>query len=259
MTFKVVIPARYASTRLPGKPLLDIAGKPMVVWVAARAAASGADEVVIATDDARIMAAAEQHGYRAVMTSDQHVSGTDRIAEVASKLDWAPEMIVVNVQGDEPLIAPELIREVASSLETHRHADIATACHPITDREALFNPNAVKVVTDAAGYALYFSRAPIPYGRDAFADGQTVGSLPDGMQAFRHVGIYGYRCNFLQDYAQLTPAPLEQIESLEQLRAMWHGYRISVVETLHAPAAGVDTEGDLMRVRALIKTGGATS
>ena len=255
MTFKVVIPARYASTRLPGKPLLDIAGKPMVAWVAARASASGADEVIIATDHAQIQSVAEQHGYRSVMTSHEHASGTDRIAEVAAQLGWAPETIVVNVQGDEPLISPELIREVASNLETHPLADIATACHPITDRETLFNPNAVKVVMDAAGYALYFSRAPIPYARDAFADSLRQGPLPDAMLAMRHIGIYAYRCSFLQAYAQLSTAPLEQLESLEQLRAMWHGHRISVAETLHAPAAGVDTEDDLLRVRALLETG----
>jgi 3-deoxy-manno-octulosonate cytidylyltransferase (CMP-KDO synthetase) len=252
VTFKVVIPARYASSRLPGKPLVDIAGKPMVIRVAEQAVASGADEVLIATDHAEISQVAEAHGYRVLMTRTDHVSGTDRIAEVANRAGWAADTIVVNVQGDEPLIAPALIREVASNLETHPHADIATACHPIRDRETLFNPNAVKVVMDAAGYALYFSRAPIPYARDAFADNVRQGPLPEDLQAYRHIGIYAYRCSFLQAYAQLAVSPVEQAESLEQLRAMWHGYRISVAETLHAPAAGVDTEEDLLRVRALL-------
>lgn len=253
MGFKVVIPARHASTRLPGKPLLEIAGKPMVVWVAEQAVASGADDVLIATDHPEILHVAEAHGYRVVMTRTDHVSGTDRIAEVANQQGWAGDTIVVNVQGDEPLIAPALIREVASNLEAHPHADIATACHPIHDRETMFNPNAVKVVMDAAGYALYFSRAPIPYARDAFADQARQGLLPEGMRANRHIGIYAYRCSFLQAYAQLAVSPIEQAESLEQLRAMWHGYRISVAETLHAPAAGVDTEEDLLRVRALLE------
>jgi 3-deoxy-manno-octulosonate cytidylyltransferase (CMP-KDO synthetase) len=251
--FKVVIPARHASTRLPGKPLLEIAGKPMVAWVAEQAIASGADDVLIATDHPEILRVAEAHGYRAVMTRADHVSGTDRIAEVANQQGWAADTIVVNVQGDEPLIAPALIREVASNLEAHPHAEIATACHPIHDRETLFNPNAVKVVMDAAGYALYFSRAPIPYARDAFADNVRQGLLPEGVQAYRHIGIYAYRCSFLQAYAQLAVSPIEQAESLEQLRAIWHGYRISVAETLHAPAAGVDTEEDLLRVRALLE------
>jgi 3-deoxy-manno-octulosonate cytidylyltransferase (CMP-KDO synthetase) len=251
--FKVVIPARHASTRLPGKPLLEIAGKPMVVWVAEQAVASGADDVLIATDHPEILHVAEAHGHRVVMTRADHVSGTDRIAEVANRQGWAADTIVLNVQGDEPLIAPALIREVASNLEAHPHADIATACHPIHDRETMFNPNAVKVVMDAAGYALYFSRAPIPYARDTFADRARQGLLADGMRANRHIGIYAYRCSFLQAYAQLAVSPIEQAESLEQLRAMWHGYRISVAETLHAPAAGVDTEEDLLRVRALLE------
>ena len=256
MSFKVVIPARHASTRLPGKPLLDIAGKPMVVWVAQRAAASGADEVIIATDHAEILSVVEQHGYRAVMTRSDHVSGTDRIAEVAARLGWTDDTIVVNVQGDEPLIAPELIHEVADNLQLHPQAHIATASHPIHDRETLFNPNAVKVVTDMAGYALYFSRAPIPYARDVFADGLRQGALPGEIKANRHIGIYAYRGSFLRAYAQLAVSPVEQLESLEQLRAMWHGYRISVAETVHAPAAGVDTAEDLQRVRALLELSG---
>lgn len=256
MAFKVVIPARHASTRLPGKPLLDIAGKPMVVWVAQKAIASGADQVIIATDHAEILSVVEQHGYQAVMTRDDHVSGTDRIAEVANRLGWADDTIVVNVQGDEPLIAPELIHEVADNLRQHPQAHIATACHPVHDRETLFNPNAVKVVVDAAGYAMYFSRAPIPYARDLFVDGLRQGALPDEIKADRHVGIYAYRCSFLRAYAQLAVSPVEQLESLEQLRAMWHGYRISVAKTWHAPAVGVDTAEDLQRVRAILEASG---
>lgn len=253
MSFKVVIPARYASTRLPGKPLLDIAGKPMVVWVAERAQASGADEVIIATDHEAILEVARQHGYQAVMTRNDHVSGTDRIAEVAAIQGWTDDTVVVNVQGDEPLIARELIGEVADNLKAHPQAHIATACHPIHDRETLFNPNAVKVVFDAAGYAMYFSRAPIPYARDLLADNSRHGTLPEDVGVYRHIGIYAYRCSFLHAYAELAVSPVERLESLEQLRAMWHGYRISVAETLHAPAAGVDTEEDLLRVRALLE------
>ena len=252
MSFKVVIPARHASTRLPGKPLLDIAGKPMVVRVAEQALASGAEEVVVATDHAAIQEAITAHGYRAVMTREDHVSGTDRIAEVAGMQGWADNTIVVNVQGDEPLIDPALIREVARNLAEHPEAAIATACHPIHDRESMFNPNVVKVVTDKSGYAMYFSRSPIPYARDAFSDGRREGLLPIAMHAYRHIGIYAYKASFLHAYAQLAVSPVEQLESLEQLRAMWHGYRISVAETANAPATGVDTEEDLARVRALL-------
>lgn len=252
MRFKVVIPARHASTRLPGKPLLDIAGKPMVVRVVEQALASGAEEVVVATDHADILKAVEAAGYRAVMTREDHVSGTDRIAEVAAIFGWAADAIVVNVQGDEPLIDPVLIREVARNLADHPEAAIATACHPIHDRESVFNPNIVKVVTDRAGYALYFSRAPIPYARDAYADGKREGALPDKLEVLRHIGLYAYKASFLHAYAQLAVSPVEQAESLEQLRAMWHGYRISVAVTAHAPATGVDTPEDLERVRTLL-------
>lgn len=249
MQFKVVIPARHASTRLPGKPLLDIAGKPMVVRVAEQAMASGAEQIVVATDHEDIAKAAQSCGLAAVMTRADHPSGTDRIAEVAATLGWAPEDIVVNVQGDEPLIDPELIREVARNLAEHPQAAIATAAHPIHERGAMFNPNIVKVVTDKAGYALYFSRAPIPYARDTFNDGVRDGALPSDLLVMRHIGIYAYKVAFLGAYAQLTVSPIEQAESLEQLRAMWHGYRISVAETAHAPAAGVDTAEDLELVR----------
>jgi len=244
--FNVVIPARLASTRLPRKPLLDIGGKPMVVRVAERACASGAAQVCVATDHAEIAEAVERHGFAAVMTRQDHASGTDRIAEVAQQRGWDAETIVVNVQGDEPLIEPDLIREVAHNLSAHAQASIATACHPIRDEAALKNPNVVKVVLDEHGYALYFSRAPIPYPRDAFAAGQ---GLPSGLPAYRHVGIYAYRAGFLQIYARLAPAAIEAYESLEQLRALWYGHKISVAVAAQVPPPGVDTEQDLERVR----------
>jgi len=243
----VVIPARYASTRLPGKPLLDIAGKPLVVRVAERAQASGADSVVVATDHEDIAAVVRAHGFEAVMTRADHASGTDRIAEVAAAQGWTHTEIIVNVQGDEPLIEPVLIREVAYNLSGHPDAAIATACHAIQVRTDMFNPHVVKVVADRRGYALYFSRAPIPWARDVFAvEGDT---LPAGLPAYRHIGIYAYRAGFLKEYAELEPAAIEQLEALEQLRVLWHGYKISVAVTEHAPAAGVDTEEDLQRVR----------
>ncbi len=246
-SFRVVIPARYASTRLPGKPLLDIAGKPMVVRVSERAEATGALSVVVATDHPEIARVVRAHGHFAVMTRADHVSGTDRLAEVAQIEGWGDDDIIVNVQGDEPLIEPELVREVAYNLAGHADASIATACHVITDREEMFNPNVVKVVVDRHGYALYFSRAPIPWARDAFAtDGN---ALPLGLPVFRHIGLYAYRATFLHAYAEMAPAMIEQYESLEQLRALWHGHKISVAHTRTAPAAGVDTEVDLERVR----------
>lgn len=244
--FKVVIPARHASTRLPGKPLLDIAGKPMVVRVAEQAVASGASEICIATDHTGIAEAVVHHGYPVVMTRTDHPSGTDRIAEVVRIHGWSDEEIIVNVQGDEPLIDPQLIREVASNLATHPEAAMATASHPIHDKAAVFSPNIVKVVTDKNGYALYFSRAPIPYARDAYAAGEDV---PSALPVQRHIGIYAYRAGFLRAYSQLAPAMIETFEALEQLRALWHGYKISVAVTAHAPATGVDTAEDLQRVR----------
>lgn len=247
MSFKIVIPARYASVRLVGKPLLDIAGKPMVVRVAEKAKVTGA-EVVVATDDVRILDAVKERGYQAILTRADHASGTDRIAEVARKMGWAENEIVVNVQGDEPLIESTLIEEVAFNLAQHNDAAIATACHLIHDKAMMLNPNTVKVVLDKEGYALYFSRAPIPYPRDAFAANQ---DLPDAMLIYRHIGIYAYRTSFLKAYAGLQASPIEQYESLEQLRALWHGYKVSVAVTSHAPAAGVDTEEDLVAMREL--------
>lgn len=241
MSFRVVIPARYASTRLPGKPLLDIAGKPMVVRVAEQANKSGASSVVIATDFEKIIQVAASHQIQAVMTRVDHASGTDRIAEVAQQLNWDDDDIVVNVQGDEPLIDPQLIQEVALTLGHSRHAVMATACHAISDDAAMLNPNIVKVVMDAEGHALYFSRSPIPYPRDD--------AHKQNIKAHRHIGIYAYRVGFLKQYAELSVTGLEQIESLEQLRVLFHGYKIAVTITDHAPASGVDTQDDLEQVR----------
>ena len=247
--FRVVIPARYASTRLPGKPLADIAGQPMIVRVAAAARRARADGVWVATDDERIAAAVRQHGFDAVMTSANHVSGTDRIVEVADQLKWDDADIVVNVQGDEPLLDPILIEAVAGALRGDPDAAMATAAHPLTAADDFFNPNVVKVVCDVRGRALYFSRAPIPWDRDRFADRRDA--LPVGLQAQRHIGLYAYRVSFLRRFGQLAVSPLERCESLEQLRALWHGYPIQVVSVDRAPAPGVDTPEDLERVRRL--------
>ena len=256
--FTVIIPARYASSRFPGKPLADICGKPMVVHVAERAAKSGAAEVLVATDHPGIAAAVKQHGFNAVMTRSDHASGTDRVAEVSKQRGYPGHHLVVNIQGDEPLIAPELIREVARNLLDHPEAEVSTACHPIQDAADIVNPNVVKVVLDRKGYALYFSRAPIPFARDAFtrsydsarntyAGGITV--IPDGLPVFRHIGIYGYRAGFLKRYSKLDPSPLEQFEALEQLRVLWHGFKISVALTQEAAPPGIDTPEDLQRLK----------
>lgn len=246
--FKVVVPARYASTRLPAKPLLDLGGKPMVVRVAERAALSGADEVWVATDHAEVRAAAEAYGLPVLLTRADHPSGTDRLAEVAALRGWSDDTIVVNVQGDEPLIDPALIAQTARQLAASG-ADIATVAHPVGDAADFFNPNIVKVVCTAAGDALYFSRAPIPYARDHFAREAGGETLPEGFPAYRHVGLYAYRARFLRAYTQLAPSPLEGFEALEQLRALWHGFRISVAIADHLPAPGVDTPDDAERMR----------
>jgi 3-deoxy-manno-octulosonate cytidylyltransferase (CMP-KDO synthetase) len=253
VNFVVVIPARFASTRLHGKALVDIAGKPMVVHVAQRAQASGAAEVWIATDDERILGAAQAHGCQAMMTRADHASGTDRIAEVAALRGWGDERIVVNVQGDEPRIAPGLIRHVAQVLERQPEASMSTACHPLHDAKDLFDPNVVKVVLDRAGDAMYFSRAPIPWARDAFARERNV--VPDQLPVYRHIGIYGYRCQFLKHYPGMSAPAIERFEALEQLRALWHCHRIAVAVTEDAPEAGVDTPEDLERVRQLFAAG----
>ena len=251
VSFTVLIPARYASLRLPGKPLSDIAGKPMVVRVAERARLSGAARVVIATDDDRIRVAVEAFGYEVAMTRSDHPTGTDRLSEAAQQLGLDDDAMVVNVQGDEPLLEPALIRGVADTLEAHSDAAIATACHPIDDADEAFNPNVVKVVLDHAGYALYFSRATIPWARDSFAASRD--EIPRDVVLYRHYGLYAYRVRFLKQFPKLSIAPLERLEALEQLRALWHGYRIVVTVTHGAPAPGVDTTEDLERVRAFFR------
>jgi 3-deoxy-manno-octulosonate cytidylyltransferase (CMP-KDO synthetase) len=240
LSFTVIIPARYASTRFPGKPLAEIGGKPMVVRVCERAAKSGAAAVHVATDDERIAAAVRAHRHEAIMTRAGHASGTDRLAEAARKLRLGEREIVVNVQGDEPLIAPKLIAQVARTLEKKRDASVSTACHAIHDQRSLASPNVVKLVLDAEGYALYFSRAQIPYPREP------------GAACYRHAGIYGYRVSFLKRYSRLKPSPLENAEALEQLRVLWHGYRIAVAVSATEIPPGVDTPEDLEAVRRML-------
>ena len=269
--FTAIVPARYASTRLPGKPLLDIAGKPMVVRVAERARESGAERVVIATDDPRIEAAAKAHGVDVVMTRADHPTGTDRLAEASSILGLSDDTLVVIVQGDEPLLDPAVIRGVAEALHRESDASIATACHPLADAAEFFSPNIVKVVCDVRGFALYFSRAPIPFDRDrfgpAFADvvagkpgaWMTLPALPPQLPAYRHIGLYAYRAAFLRRYPTLEQTALERFEALEPLRALGHGYRI-VVRVLDGPLPpGVDTDEDLAKVRGLFGHGSAKS
>ena len=253
MSFTVVIPARYASTRLPGKPLAEIAGKPMIQHVFDRATESAAARVVIATDDDRIREACEAFGAEVVMTSASHDSGTDRLEEVTRHLYLATDARVVNVQGDEPLIPPALINQVAANLESFPDAAIATLCEQITDAHAIFNPNVVKVVFDSRGIANYFSRAPIPWARDHWSDPGAERKVPAGVSHYRHIGIYGYRVGFLRRFVTWSPAPLEQAESLEQLRALHHGASIHVGIACEAPPAGVDTEDDLIRLRRLME------
>jgi 3-deoxy-manno-octulosonate cytidylyltransferase (CMP-KDO synthetase) len=237
--FHVIIPARFGSSRFPGKPLADLAGRPMVVRVCEQAARSGAAAVHVATDDARIAEAVSSHGHSALMTRPDHVSGTDRIAEAAAQLRLKDEDLVVNVQGDEPLIEPALIGQVAAALD--EHTDMSTACHAIHDEASLGNPNVVKVVLDAKGHALYFSRSRIPYPRE------------HGAVCYRHAGIYGYRVGFLKNFSRLPVSPLEQAEALEQLRALWHGFRIAVAVSETEIPPGVDTPQDLEAVRRILK------
>ena len=244
--FTVIIPARLASSRLPEKALADIAGKPMVVRVAERAKLSEAQRIVVATDHTAIAAACSEYGIEAVLTGKQHTSGTARLAEAALLLGMADSDIAVNVQGDEPLIDPALINRTAELLGSSS-AQMATAAHPIADVAEFLNPNCVKVVLDQRRNALYFSRAPIAWPRDAFAETQAV--LPEGFAPLRHIGLYAYRVGFLHQYVGLPPSPLESIESLEQLRVLWHGGKIAVTVCDNAPAAGVDTAEDLQRVR----------
>lgn len=250
IAFTVVIPARYASSRLPGKPLQDIAGKPMVQHVWEQAKKSAASRVVIATDDARIVEACQAFGAEVLLTDPGHNSGTDRLAEVATQLQLTPDAIVVNVQGDEPLIPPAIIDQVAANLAAHPEAGIATLAEPIDSIETLFNPNAVKVSSDINGLALTFSRAPLPWARDALA--RSLDELPAGVPYRRHIGIYAYRAGFLHDFVAWGPCLLEDTECLEQLRALWHGVRIHVADALQSPPAGVDTPEDVERVRRLL-------
>lgn len=251
MAYTVLIPARLASTRLPNKPLVDIGGLPMVARVAERVKAGlSADvRVVVAADDASILRACQAHGIECLLTRVDHPSGSDRLAEACSLLGLADDDIVVNVQGDEPLIDTSLVSAVASLLETHPVATMGTAAHPIHEVADFTNPNVVKVVTDAAGLAMYFSRAPIAWWRDGFAQG--IHTLPDPAP-LRHVGIYSYRVGFLRTFPSLPQAPVEVTEALEQLRAMWHGHRIAVHVSQTAPGPGVDTPEDLERVRRII-------
>ncbi len=246
MAFIVIIPARLASTRLPNKPLADLGGKPMVVRVAEQAALSGAARVIVATDHDDIRAACAAHNVEVCMTRADHPSGTDRIAEVARTLDLPPDAVVVNLQGDEPLIDPALLAACAAQISAA--VPMATCAHPLHDVADAFNPNVVKVVLDKNGRALYFSRATIPWHRDGFAQSQD--SLPAGYVPLRHIGLYAYSNAFLQAYPGLSASPLEAIEALEQLRVLWHGHAIAVHVTDSAPAAGVDTPEDLQRVQA---------
>jgi 3-deoxy-manno-octulosonate cytidylyltransferase (CMP-KDO synthetase) len=249
--FCVVIPARYASRRLPGKPLLEIAGKPLIQHVYERAVASGADDIIIATDDERVLKVAGDFGAQVCMTSPDHPSGTDRLAEVAGIMSYPDQQIIVNLQGDEPLMPASLIRQVAENLEHHADASIATLCERIETAADLFDPHVVKVVLDNNGYALYFSRATIPWDRDAF--GASTEELPDNSQHYRHVGIYAYRAGFVREYVGWPTCPLERMEALEQLRAMWYGHRIHVAVAEEPPGHGVDTRKDLERVEGLLR------
>ena len=248
--FKVVIPARYGSSRLPAKPLMDIAGKPMVVHVYERALLSKAKTVVVATDDERIAQALKPYGAKVVMTSPNHPSGTDRLQEVAAKMRWDDDDIIVNVQGDEPLIPPEVINQVAANLANNRQAGIATLAEAIEDVGQLSNPNIVKLVRDANNMAMYFSRSPMPWARDAFAQG--IKELPVKDLYWRHLGIYAYKVSFLNAYVKWSPAVLEQVEALEQLRALYYGVKIHVDKACVSLPAGVDTQEDLERVRAIV-------
>lgn len=250
LRFKVVIPARYASTRLPGKPLLTIAGKPMIAHVCQRALEADAEQIIVATDDERIFHAVSELGIKAVMTRPDHQSGTERIAEVAQLCGWADSEIIVNLQGDEPLIPPVIIREVAAALAGQQQAGIATLAAKIIDIEEIFNPNAVKVVLNKSGYALYFSRAPIPWERDAFSlsDRTPSGKLP----YLRHIGLYAYRVDFLNRYCAWDASPLESVEALEQLRILWHGQEVLVKIVDQSPEGGVDTQEDLRRVERVL-------
>lgn len=250
--FRVVVPARYASTRLPGKPLLSIAGRPMIVHVLERALESGASEVVVATDDERIVEAVARVGGKAMLTSDQHVSGTDRLAEVAERSGWSDDQIVVNLQGDEPCVPGYLAQQLAEALAGHSEAGMATLATPIHEVREVFDPNVVKTVLDDAGLALHFSRAPLPWVRGLFEPGKQPEQLPTDVRFLRHLGLYAYRVSTLRRVAHAPVSALERAESLEQLRALSMGIRIHVTVIAQAPGHGVDTPEDLARVEALL-------
>lgn len=247
MAFTVIIPARLKSSRLPDKPLADICGEPMVVRTARRAALSGADRTIVAVDNRAVLDVVEAAGFEAVLTRADHPTGTDRLSEVVERLGLADDEIVVNLQGDEPVMPPYVLEQVAAVLEEHPESQMATAAHPITDIESFMNPNVVKVVLDAEGHAITFSRAPVPWPRDAFREDKT--KLPENLGALHHIGLYAYRAGFLRRFPTLEQAPLEKTESLEQLRALYYGDRISVMVLDEALPAGVDTAEDLERVR----------
>ena len=256
MSFIVVIPARYASTRFPGKPLIDLHGKPMVVRVAERAARSSAAQVLVATDDARIAAACDQWSVPYAMTRNDHPTGTDRLSEVAINLSLSDDEIVVNVQGDEPLIPAHVIDQVAALLKAKPDASIATLCHPIHDVADVANPNVVKCVISETGEALYFSRAPIPYARDAWKEG--IDAVPEAMPIYRHIGLYAYRASFLRRFPQLSVPAIERYEALEQLRALAHGFRVAVAVVQDALPPGIDTPEDYERLKSSYSVSGDT-
>nr|VFK77786.1 MAG: 3-deoxy-manno-octulosonate cytidylyltransferase (CMP-KDO synthetase) [Candidatus Kentron sp. SD] len=252
MQFTVIIPARYASSRFPGKPLAEIAGKPMLQHVHALALASGAAEVIIATDDQRIQEAAIGFGAQVCMTSKDHASGTERITEVIEILEKPDHQIIVNLQGDEPLLPPQLARQVAADLANHADTPVTTLCERISDADTLFDPSVVKVITGDGGYALYFSRLPIPYDRDHFTS-QPNFLMPPNTLYYRHIGIYAYRASFLRHYVTRPPCALEKAESLEQLRVLHYGEKIHVSEAEVSPGCGVDTPADLKRAREILE------
>ena len=256
MSFTVLIPARLGSSRLPDKPLADIGGLPMVVRVARRAALSAARVVVVCADDERIVAACRAHGVQALLTRSDHASGSDRLAEACGLLGLPGETVVVNVQGDEPLVEPALINACADLLAHQRDCVMSTAAHPIESAAEFADPNVVKVICDRLGRALLFSRAPLPWWRDGYAAGLSPATVLGTPAPLRHIGLYAYRADFLQRYARLEPAPIELLESLEQLRVLWHGERIAVHVSATRPAPGVDTPADLQRVRAIVAAEG---
>jgi len=245
MSFHIIIPARFESTRLPGKPLLDIAGKPMIQHVYERALEAGAASVTVATDNLQVEEVVRGFGGNACLTSDRHVSGTDRLAEAVQIIGLSDNDLVVNLQGDEPLMPASLISHVAQTLQNDKQAMVATASILINDPTQISDPNVVKVVADSVGHALYFSRSTIPCLRDVNSDHEP--------RIFRHIGLYAYRCGYLAEFTQLEPCALEQVEALEQLRVLWHGGKIAVMETTEDPGHGVDTPEDLQRVRVIFE------